>query len=135
MKQQFLSKLQKLDDLKLPKDSYAITGSGPLAIRDIREADDIDVLVKGNLWEKLKNSYVPYDEKHIKIENIEIWSDFINLTPILDKVINDAEIIEGYPFVSLNYTISWKKYLGREKDLQDIFLIEEYKKRPLFVIE
>lgn len=135
MRRHFLLKLKELDDLSLFKDSYAITGSGPLAIRGIRSADDIDVLVKSHIWESLKNSYTSYDGKHIRIGNIEIWSDFINLTPILDKVISDAEIIDGYPFVSLDYTVFWKKYLGREKDLQDISLIEEYKERPLSAIE
>ncbi|KKN45696.1 hypothetical protein LCGC14_0680140, partial [marine sediment metagenome] len=36
----FLEKLKELDKLKLPKGSFAITGSGPLAIRNITEAQD-----------------------------------------------------------------------------------------------
>ena len=86
MKQNFLKKLQELDKLELSKDTYAITGSGPLAIRGLRLADDIDILVKNIIWEELKKKYTPYDEKHIRIGNIEIWSDFINLTPILNEV-------------------------------------------------
>ena len=100
-KNKFLEKLKELDKLNLPKKSYAITGSGPLAIRNIRNADDIDILVKRDLWKTLIKKYTPYDKKHIRIGNIEIWGDFINLTPIMDKVINNAEIIEGYPFVNL----------------------------------
>lgn len=126
MKEQFLKKLKELDKLKFNKTSYAITGSGPLAVRGIRQANDIDVLVAPSLWVKLLQKYNSYDGKHIRIGNIEIWSDFINLTPILLEIIKGAEIIEGYPFVSLEHTISWKKYLNRKKDQDDIKLIEEF---------
>ena len=49
----FLKKLKALDDLKLPQNDYAITGSGPLAIRNIRQAQDIDILVRKTLWQDL----------------------------------------------------------------------------------
>lgn len=125
----FLEKLKELDKLNLPKKNYAITGSGPLAIRNIRNANDIDILVKKDTWENLKTKYTSYDENHIKIGNIEIWKDFINLTPIINEVIDSAEIIEKYPFVTLEHTISWKKFLNREKDLKDIKLIENFLKK------
>lgn len=128
MKERFLNKLKELDKLELNKKSYAITGSGPLAIRGMRQADDIDVLVKQSLWKKLLKTYQSHDGKHIRIGVIEIWSDFLNLTPILTKVIDGAQIIEGYPFVSLEYTLLWKRYLNREKDQKDIRLIEEFGK-------
>ena len=125
-KEQFLKKLEELTALNLSKGEYAITGSGPLAIRNIRIADDIDVMVKPNLWNKLSIKYTPYDKQHIKIGNIEIWRDFINLTSIMDKVIDSATLIEGFPFVSIESTLSWKRYLNREKDQKDIILIEDY---------
>ncbi|NGX30069.1 MAG: hypothetical protein K940chlam4_00911 [Candidatus Anoxychlamydiales bacterium] len=119
----FLEKLKELDKLKLPKGSFAITGSGPLAIRNIREAQDIDIMVKKNLWDELCKKYTPYDEKHMKIGYIEIWKDFINLTPKMNEIIDTAEIIEGYPFVSLKDTLLWKEFLNRKKDKKDILKI------------
>lgn len=121
----FLQKLKILGELELSINQYAITGSGPLAIRNIRKARDIDIMVKKNLWGKLCKKYTPYDENHIKIGDIEIWKDFINLTPRMNEVIDAAEIIEGYPFVSLRDTLLWKEFLNREKDQKDISEIKK----------
>lgn len=123
-RENFLKKLAKLTELDLPCNEYAITGSGPLAIRGIREANDVDVVVKPVLWNKLLKKHSPYDSKHMRIGNIEIWGDFINLTSRMEEVIDHAEVIDGFPFVSLQDTLSWKKFLNREKDQRDILSIE-----------
>ncbi len=117
--------LKAVDALQLPLGSYAITGSGPLVIRNVRAAHDVDVLVKRALWHALCKKYTPYDEHHIKIGDIEIWGDFLNLTPRLDEVIDSAEMIEGYPFISLQDTLLWKAFLNRPKDQADILAIRD----------
>ena len=127
-KENFLQKLKALDSLCLTKENYAICGSGPLAIRNLRAADDIDIVVRGDLWEILSKKYQPYDAHHIRIGAIEIWGDFINLTHRLDDVIDQADRIEGYPFVRLQDTILWKQFLNRQKDQRDIALINEFLK-------
>ena len=38
--------LDEVKRLNLPKDKFAIFGSGPIAIRGLREARDIDLIVK-----------------------------------------------------------------------------------------
>ncbi len=43
----------------------------------------------------------------------------------LDDRIAHAEIIEGLPFESLEHVLYYKRKMGREKDLNDIFLIEK----------
>ena len=123
-KSEFLQMLKAVDALHLPLGGYAITGSGPLVIRNVRVAHDVDVLVKRTLWHDLCKKFTPYDEHHIKIGDIEIWGDFINLTPRLDEVIDSAEMIEGYPFVSLQDTLLWKAFLNRSKDQVDIIAIK-----------
>lgn len=45
IKNQFLEKLKELKKLNLPEDQYIIWGSGVLAIRGIRDASDIDIIV------------------------------------------------------------------------------------------
>ena len=72
------------------------------------------------LWEALLSKYSSYDGHHIKIGNLEIWGDFINLTERIDDVIKNSEEIEAYPFVNLEDTLSWKTFLNREKDQKDI---------------
>ena len=44
------------------------------------------------------------------------------------EIIAQAEIIEGLPFESLEHVIYFKGKAKRDKDLKDIFLIEEWQK-------
>ncbi len=126
----FVKQLNKLKLLNLPKSKFAIFGSGPIAIRGLREARDIDVIVKKELWDELKKRYVKFIKNNpecIKIDNIEIYKDW----PGFDKVnqlIDDAEIIRGWPFVKLEHILIWKKQTRRKKDIKDIGLIKKYYK-------
>jgi len=50
-------RMKYLDELKalaLPPDQYAVFGSGPMAVRGIREANDLDLIVKESLWDDLR---------------------------------------------------------------------------------
>ncbi len=49
--------LDELEKLNLPKGKFSIFGSGPLAIRGLRENKDLDILVTHNLWYKLAKKY------------------------------------------------------------------------------
>lgn len=62
------------------------------------------------------------------IGNIEICQTWLNMTPKIDEMIDKAEIIDGLPFVGLEYVIEWKKFMGRDKDKKDLKLIDDYLK-------
>ena len=49
--------LNELKTLDFPQDKFAIFGSGPMAIRGIRESHDIDIIVKYDLWDELEHKY------------------------------------------------------------------------------
>lgn len=128
--------LKELDKLDLPKSQYAIFGSGPLAIRGLRDSDDLDIIVKTKLWNYLKSKYkqdkVQIKGKNyliIKIGKVEVgnsWGPYFG--NMIDKLIGQAEIIDGYPFIKLEYVLEWKKKSGREKDKVDIRLINDFLK-------
>lgn len=119
--------LDELKQLNLPSKQYAIFGSGPLAIRGIREARDIDVLVKKDLWDSLAKIYPPNEKSNgLIIGHVELFSQWEPFDVNVDQLIDTAEIIEGLPFVRMEYVIEWKKHVGREKDKKDLELIEEY---------
>jgi hypothetical protein len=128
IKQQFLEKLKELDALQLPREHYLIWGSGPLAIREIRLARDIDIVVSQELWKSLTQKYAVQGEKKnlIRVGCLEIWNDCLNLTDKIDEMLQAREVIEGYPFMNLRYTIEWKKFWNHEKDKVDLPLIERY---------
>lgn len=121
--------LQELEKLDLPEGKYAIYGSGPLAIRGIRETNDIDVIVKDEVYKKLKQEYGEKEDGEIILNNgeIEIFPTWNALVDDAEGMIDRAETIQGYKFVTLEDTIKWKKGMGRSKDKKDIELIKKYK--------
>lgn len=127
--------LDKLDAYGLDKSSYVIFGSGPLGIRGIRESNDIDLIVTKDLFDSLFAKYGQSSIKHLDDGRIGIiLSDEIEIFPdwhgsLRDKaleILNDPEIIDGYPFAKLKYLKIWKNELARPKDLNDLRMLDEY---------
>ncbi|PIZ55932.1 hypothetical protein COY23_03855 [bacterium (Candidatus Torokbacteria) CG_4_10_14_0_2_um_filter_35_8] len=128
----FLNQLKKLN---LPKGKYAIFGSGPLGIRNIRDAHDLDLIVGEELFNKYKGmpcwefKSFERDGRYVEmIENsgIEFYKNWGPGNWDTRKLINEAEFIDNLPFVRLEEVKKWKKISGREKDLKDVKLIEKY---------
>lgn len=125
--------LAELKKLNLPKNEFAIFGSGPLAIRGIKDADDLDIIVKPKLWKMLAKKYPVKDatyerEVWIEIGNIDILKNWKPWFEDSDKLIEEADIIDGVRFVKLEHVISWKKSFNRDKDQVDIKSTENYLK-------
>lgn len=119
--------LEELKHLHLPQDQFAIFGSDPLGIRQLRESKDLDLVVKPELWERLAKKY-PLREKSdsIAIGRIEIFPDWLPWFDDVNPLIDNADIIEGFHFVQLKYVLRLKKAMNREKDKKDIKIIERY---------
>jgi hypothetical protein len=129
-------KFNELRKFNLPTDQYAITGSGPLGIRNLREIGDIDIIVTDILWSHLAEDYGITEEDGIQrivlVKNlIEAFGNAsyvsqIKFTdaPSVSERIDMAEMIEGLPFECPEHVIFFKRKMGREKDLNDIRLLE-----------
>ena len=129
--------MKELKSLNLPTDQFAVMSSGVLAVRGLREARDLDLVVTRRLWVALSSKYPV--EKHDKgyfislDKNIEAVGgrvesqekDFIQMEVQIKK----ADIIDGVRYVKLEDVIKFKKRLGRKKDIKDIALIDKYLKR------
>jgi len=124
----FYKFLEELKELNLPDKEYAIFGSGPLAIRGMREPEDLDIIVTKELYEKLKEKY-PEKDRGIFINNIEIISPDASIVENPEEIIKRAELIKGFRFTLLKDIIAWKKNMKRPKDINDIKLIENYFKK------
>ncbi len=132
---------QKFDVIKklnLPIGQYAITGSGALGIRNLREIGDIDIIVTEALWNVIVSKYGITIENGVKkvifpdgiVEALGECS-YIALqndqdAPTITSRIVQAEIIEGLPFESLDHVLYYKRKMGREKDMKDLKLIEKF---------
>lgn len=126
---------KKLKELNFPLGEYVLVGSGPLAARGIREANDLDIAVSPKLLKQLIDSkkyqeVEKYGKVFLEADNIDIiprldWEDYPTTTA---EAIKTAEILNGYPFLNIKEAIKFKKALGREKDFRDIKLLEDYQK-------
>ena len=129
--------LKNLKELDLPASDFVVISSGALAVRGIREAKDLDVIVKGPLWNELKKKYNVVKENGVDRincgNNIEILganSVFTDSTVVpINEIFEKADVFDDTNYISLEHLKKIKLKLGREKDLQDIKLIDEYIKR------
>jgi len=127
--------LKRVKDLGIPLGEYAVFGSGPIGVRGLREMHDIDLIVSDNIFDEYLNKpgwrikeiygyrdWLKNDE--LEIEMGRDWHEGWDV----EKMIKEADMIDGLPFVQLDYLIKWKKFFGREKDLKDVELIENFLK-------
>ncbi|MFV1917075.1 MAG: hypothetical protein ACC618_01105 [Patescibacteria group bacterium] len=128
--------IDELNSLNLPRDLFAVTSSGAMAVRGLREANDIDVLVTEELWKKLASKY-PLRRTpkgfFIKLsKNVEVMGGWSNTQKNdlegAGRQIKNAERIDGIRFVRLSDVKKFKKKVGRKKDFEDIKLIDSYLK-------
>lgn len=123
----FLKQLDQLRALKLPSDEYAVHGSGPLALRGLREANDIDLIVKRSLWERLCTQYDLQKPGLLRLaDGIEAFHDWELNPASADELIDSADEYAGIRFVKLEYVRAWKQRRRSEKDLRDLELIEQF---------
>jgi hypothetical protein len=126
--------LDNLRSLGLPSRDFVVFGSGPLlAHRLINDVPDLDVLARGEAWRQAQRLAVPERApsgvgKVIRAPgNIEIFDAW----PLqgeswnVDRLIDDAEIIEGVRFVPLKTVLRWKEGAGRQKDEDDIAILRK----------
>ncbi len=119
--------LRALDAWHLPDGEYAITTSGVLAVRGIREANDLDVVVTRRLWAELARRHPPDEGGKIRLgEHVEVVGPGSPVAADVEAQIARAELIGGHRYVSLPDVRRVKQSLGRPKDRRDRELIDAY---------
>ncbi len=113
---------------------YVLYGSWPLWIRWIRESSDADICLLPSVREKLvqerefKEVPTKYGKRSFLVGEVEAADTIAWLTAeeVADAVAH-PDVIDGLPFLSLDYTIQSKTFMNRPKDIVDIQLIEKYR--------
>jgi hypothetical protein len=128
------TKFQLVRDLNLPVGQYAITSSGPLGVREIREIGDIDLVVDDDLWNELASAYPIIQEEGVTKIRISHEVEVLGENsfyeprevgqPSVAEQIARADIIDGLPFVSLRHVLYFKRKMMRKKDERDIAALE-----------
>lgn len=125
---------EKVKRLNLPIREYALFGSAPMGVRELKECHDIDIIVTEDLFEKFKGDpdwqlkLMDDSSEYLENDSVELWKNWGPGEWDIGKLIKEAEFINDLPFVKLNYLIQWKKLNAREKDLKDIEVVENYLK-------
>lgn len=103
-----------------------------MCIRGLRECNDVDVVVSEDVFYSYENNpewTVEITEaggRGLKKDRMELFKDWLPGEWNVDKLIDESEIIDGLPFVRLEEVLKWKKLMWREKDRQDIELINKF---------
>lgn len=131
------TKFDLIRSYHLPHGDYAITGSGPMGIRGLREIGDIDIIVSQKLWTHLAEIYGISEINGIqKIVSPDGKIEFFceesfhsdPEKPTVSEMIASADFIDELSFVSLRHVLYFKRKMARPKDLEDIALIEAFQK-------
>lgn len=138
--QQPIDIFKEVAKLNFPAGEYLIVGSGIMAVKGIRPAYDLDILVTERLFETCKSSGCWEIKPWTKVGmNGKEWlrKDKVELLLHLDskekgltakRLMEEAEIVQDIPFLSLKQLMGFKATYGRQKDFNDIELILNYLK-------
>ncbi|HNW09239.1 MAG TPA: hypothetical protein PK619_03640 [bacterium] len=125
---------KKVRELKLPPGEYVLFGSAPLAVRRLRNCQDIDIIATDDLWNEYKEKgwetrIAASGSQYLWRDNIELYKEWKPGEWNIKALIVEADIIDELPFVKLERVLEWKKLSKREKDLKDIEMVEEFLKK------
>ena len=128
----------KVKALNLPLDQIIVIGSGILDQLGIRPAGDIDLAASSDLMKKLSeesdNWIKKFDDNQrfyfVKDDgSAEVWDGWVfdGQTVSYDDLLDYAVEYDGVRFVDLEFLRKWKSWRGREKDVRDVELIDEWR--------
>ncbi|MEW2379934.1 hypothetical protein AB0883_28040 [Micromonospora sp. NPDC047812] len=126
--------MQKLLSLRLPRQHFAVAGSGPLFARGwISDPGDIDVVARGPAWRIARQhgeaTPAPYsDVQRLKLfgGQLEVLDGWFPEVWSVNKLIDEADIIDGVRFVQLSVVIATKKRLSRPRDVEHLNIMEAH---------
>ncbi len=121
--------INEINEVFVDCDEYAVFGSGPMAIRNIRKNRDLDIIVTFEKWKQMRKTHDKYlcpTKSCIRIKHMTITPTWPGLKrKDVDEIILEAEIIQNIRFAGLRHVVEYKKILKRPKDIIDIRLINQ----------
>jgi hypothetical protein len=128
----FMDILAKLKELNLPVGEYVVVGSGLWAALGLRAANDLDLAAAPGLIATFRVLGYAEEHRHGKMflvgDGVEVITalDWEAFPVTVEAAIAAAQVIDGFPFMSFEHALAFKKALGREKDRKDIAALEGY---------
>ena len=123
-----------LRSIELPSEDFAVFGSGPLLIRGlIDDAADLDVIARGDAWTHAATHGQMVD---LPAHGVSVASFFGGAVTVgnrwaigdvsVDQLIDSADMIDGLPFVALEYVRAYKLIADRAKDRKHLELLDRW---------
>lgn len=131
---------KELSKLSLDETNSIVINSGILNALGIRESHDIDISVNEEVFEELKSNKNlnlitnEFGRPMLVNDTVDIslgWVQNSNLSFIYEDLLKDncTIVIDGVRYLNLETLLEGKKLWGREKDKEDVKLIERYLKK------
>lgn len=130
----FEKALTEIKKLNLPSAEFIVVGGACLAVHNLRDTNDIDILVTKELWNELIFKYeiiqTPFGES-LKLRNsIEVLGKGSVYLPegfsTVKQLLETSQYVNGVNYADLTFVKQVKLQLARPKDLIDVELIDEY---------
>jgi len=117
--------------LHLDQSRAMIFWSGPMAIRGIRPAADIDVLVTNEYYDELLTAYPNSEVKSGKmvVGNIDICRGDAGLCSFVNEAMENGQMVRDMNFMALADVLRLKMHRRLPKDFADIVRIKHYLKK------
>jgi len=125
--------IEKIKQTGLDLSGLAVFGSGPICIRGWRDFNDIDLVVRPEVFEAAKKipgaivgealrggEEIKLVADGVKIELYDHWGPGVW---DVEELLRTADDFDGVKFVSLENVLKWKRLLGRDKDQSDVELV------------
>ena len=123
----------RIKALGLPDGQFVVIGSGVMDALGLREAQDIDLVVRHELFELLKadkawNVGEEHGETVLTHEDVEDWLGWgtADGQPNFDVLYDGGITIDDIRFANPEFVRDWKRAANRPKDIEDIRLLEDY---------
>ncbi len=127
LKKQLKQLEKELSILNLNKDDVCIVGSFVLALYNIRENRDLDIVINPQQKKKISKKKKAFHLTNI-IEVVgDNWANTINISDI--SLVNNPDFynsIDGFRIVKPEILFLVMLFRGREKNIRDIELLENY---------
>ena len=134
----FMEIKNKLNELGLSSNDVVVIGSGILNALNLRESEDIDVVVTEEKYKELSNNNrFKKEQNHgreILVDDLfEIRTSWtvVGKTWKFDDLLNHSTIIDGIRYNTIEFLLDAKRRWvtdgeGRQKDIDDVKLMEKH---------
>lgn len=125
---------RELLSLRLPAGDFVICGSGPLYARGwIDDPSDLDIVARGNAWKMAAElgpiEPAPYSAaRRVPLfgGDLDVFDDWFPEIGTVGELIENADVIEGLRFVTLDVVATTKRMMGRDRDRDHLAVLRAH---------